>query len=154
MEIELTSPTNAFAVTTRALAVHDGKLLVCHQSHDDSFFALPGGKLQVGETIAAGLTRELLEETGIRAQVGELLIINEWVGASNHRLEFFCWIRNAADFAAADLATASHGHEISDLMFADPTTPQVNLLPTFLADRFASLLKLGEKFPLEHIRSL
>jgi 8-oxo-dGTP diphosphatase len=51
-----------------------GKILVCQRRRGDSFelmWEFPGGKLQAGETAAEGLARELLEELGVEAIVGE-----------------------------------------------------------------------------------
>jgi 8-oxo-dGTP diphosphatase len=52
----------------------DGKILVCQRRRGDTFelmWEFPGGKLQVGETAAQGLMRELHEELGVEARVGE-----------------------------------------------------------------------------------
>jgi len=52
----------------------DGKILVCQRRRGDTFelmWEFPGGKLQAGETAAEGLARELLEELGVEARVGE-----------------------------------------------------------------------------------
>jgi 8-oxo-dGTP diphosphatase len=51
----------------------DGKILVCQRRRGGAFelmWEFPGGKLQGGETPAAGLARELLEELGAKMQVG------------------------------------------------------------------------------------
>lgn len=51
----------------------EGTVLVCQRRHGDAFelmWEFPGGKLQVGETPAAGLARELREELGVEAVVG------------------------------------------------------------------------------------
>jgi 8-oxo-dGTP diphosphatase len=51
----------------------DGKILVCQRRRGGAFelmWEFPGGKLQAGETPAAGLARELREELGVEAVVG------------------------------------------------------------------------------------
>ena len=53
-----------------------GKILVCQRRRGDTFelmWEFPGGKLEAGETAAEGLARELLEELGVQAEVGEEL---------------------------------------------------------------------------------
>jgi 8-oxo-dGTP diphosphatase len=52
----------------------EGKILACQRRRGDTFelmWEFPGGKLQAGETAAEGLARELLEELGVEARVGE-----------------------------------------------------------------------------------
>lgn len=56
------------------LIAAEGKILVCQRRRGDTFelmWEFPGGKLQVGETAAEGLERELREELGVEARVGE-----------------------------------------------------------------------------------
>ena len=52
----------------------EGKILVCQRRRGDTFelmWEFPGGKLQAAETAAEGLARELREELGVEARVGE-----------------------------------------------------------------------------------
>jgi 8-oxo-dGTP diphosphatase len=52
----------------------EGKILVCQRRRGDTFelmWEFPGGKLQLGETAEEGLARELREELGVEALVGE-----------------------------------------------------------------------------------
>ena len=98
--------TPNFAVTVRAIIIDQGQLFMVKHDPKFDYYALAGGKLEIGETLEAAMARELMEETGIKAQVGHPLIVNEWVSPTNHRIEFFFWIRNAADFRHADPAKA------------------------------------------------
>jgi 8-oxo-dGTP diphosphatase len=55
------------------LIQRDGLLLICQRRHDGAFplkWEFPGGKVELGETPADGLRRELREELEIEAQVG------------------------------------------------------------------------------------
>ena len=56
-----------------AIIQHGGRVLICQRRKGDSFalkWEFPGGKVRVGETPAAALTRELEEELGVRARIG------------------------------------------------------------------------------------
>ncbi len=61
-----------------ALVLHDGKILLV-QRRDDGLWAMPGGLVEVGETVADAVTRELWEETGVRAKPAR------WLGAWDSR---------------------------------------------------------------------
>jgi ADP-ribose pyrophosphatase YjhB (NUDIX family) len=150
------TPLNSFvefAVTVRALIIDQGELFVVKHSPAFDFFALPGGKLEVGEYVTDALERELFEELGVKAQIGHLMIINDWVSPDDHRVEFFFWIRNAADYRHAQRDKATHAFEIVDALFTDPAKGEVKILPSFLSERFADMVRLGEGFPTELIRS-
>lgn len=53
-----------------------GKILVCQRRREDTFgmmWEFPGGKIKHGETPRQALARELQEELGVKAEVGEEL---------------------------------------------------------------------------------
>jgi len=57
-----------------ALIWRQGELLICQRRKEDAFpgkWEFPGGKIEPGEAPRAALRRELLEELGIEADVGE-----------------------------------------------------------------------------------
>ena len=59
-----------------ALIVRNSKLLVCQRHRDDSHglqWEFPGGKVEPGESPAQALARELREELGVDATIGEEL---------------------------------------------------------------------------------
>ncbi len=64
------------ARVTAAVIIRDGKLLIAQRAAGDRFggrWELPGGKVEPGETLAGCLARELAEELGVDAEVGEEL---------------------------------------------------------------------------------
>ena len=57
-----------------ALIVHDGKILVCQRTRHQTMplkWEFPGGKIEDGEQARGALERELEEELGIHATIGE-----------------------------------------------------------------------------------
>jgi ADP-ribose pyrophosphatase YjhB (NUDIX family) len=142
-----------FAVTVRALIVDQGELFMVKHDPKFNYYALAGGKLEAGESLADAMARELLEETTVTAEVGSPVIVNEWVSATDHRIEFFFWIKNAADFRKADPSSATHGFELAAFAFGDPADSKFQLRPDFLREKFAKIAELGNDYPLEIVRS-
>ncbi|MFI5286151.1 MAG: NUDIX domain-containing protein [Candidatus Dormibacteria bacterium] len=52
-------------------------LLVRHEKGGRSYWLVPGGGVDAGETMVAAATRELLEETGYAVEIGRLLLLCE-----------------------------------------------------------------------------
>jgi ADP-ribose pyrophosphatase YjhB (NUDIX family) len=51
---------------------HGGELLLMQRS-DNGHWGLPGGYVELGESVATAAAREVLEETGVRIEVGKLV---------------------------------------------------------------------------------
>ncbi|HVC42568.1 MAG TPA: NUDIX hydrolase [Candidatus Saccharimonadales bacterium] len=61
-----------------ALIWRDGKvLLVRHERGGRSYWLVPGGGVDAGETMVSAAARELLEETGYQVEIGRLLLVCE-----------------------------------------------------------------------------
>ena len=56
-----------------ALVVHDGAVLMVRRGRAPSrgVWAVPGGRVELGETLAAATVREVREETGVEVKAGE-----------------------------------------------------------------------------------
>ncbi len=61
-------------VRSAAVVVRDGKILVIRRRKDGrNYCVLPGGGVEEGENLREACRRELLEETGLDGDVGDLL---------------------------------------------------------------------------------
>lgn len=126
-------------INVRGIVWHEGRLLaVRHKTKDGeeaSYWATPGGGLDPLESLTDGIKRELLEETGITAEVGELLFVQQF--SSNSRrsveeLEFFYHIKNPEAFMDIDLESTTHGFdELSRIEFVELSN--IDILPKFLS---------------------
>jgi len=94
-------------------------------------WCLPGGGLDEGESLLAGVEREMIEETGVEPKIGELLYVQQFAYNDKDYLEFFFHVTNADDYVNVDLSKTTHGaHEIAEIAFVDPAS--TNILPKFL----------------------
>jgi ADP-ribose pyrophosphatase YjhB (NUDIX family) len=57
---------------TAAVRDDHGRLLLIHKI-DNDFWALPGGAMDLGESVAAAAVREVAEETGVKVQITGLV---------------------------------------------------------------------------------
>jgi ADP-ribose pyrophosphatase YjhB (NUDIX family) len=61
------------AVVWRDARRGDGGELLLMRRSDNGHWGLPGGYVEVGESVVEATAREVLEETGVRVQVGRLI---------------------------------------------------------------------------------
>lgn len=132
--------TDRRRVCVRGIIYKNGKLFCQELKDKDSkgkgFWCTPGGGLDPFETLVDGLKREMLEETGVAADVGRLLFIQQYADSSNfsydedEQLEFFFHIKNADDYEHIDENASHFEAEIFSYGFVDPKTS--NVLPEFL----------------------
>ncbi len=63
----------------------DEILLVKHRKNGREYWLLPGGGLELGETVTQATERELIEECGIKVQRDRLLFVAETLAPDNGR---------------------------------------------------------------------
>lgn len=78
-------PLPIIRVRPTAVLVENGKILLLEQRVSDRrSWSLPGGALEVGETLEDCLVREIKEETGLVVSVDRLLYVCERIEADTH----------------------------------------------------------------------
>lgn len=124
-------------IAVRAIILHQNKLLcvrlkASHTSDKGDFWCLPGGGVDEGEGLIPALEREMIEETGIKPAIGDLLYVHQFSDKDAPNLEFFFHVTNATDYLQVDTSHTTHGEaEIAELDFVDPATTYI--LPEFLS---------------------
>ncbi len=128
-----------YRICARAIIYREGKILAAR--HKDletgevgSFWATPGGGVDFGETIEAAMRRESIEELGREAKVGRLLFVQHFYhsGLKGEKLEFFFLIKNPDDYLDINLHDTTHGFELAEIDFVDPSS--VEFRPRFLSE--------------------
>lgn len=89
-----------FQVRASALLRHDGWVLV-HRTRGDTFWTLPGGRVELGEDSAATVIRELREELGVEARCTGLAFVAETffahLGEQVHEIAFIFFAELPSD---------------------------------------------------------
>lgn len=106
-------PLNTPELAVGVVCVRDGALLLIKRGRDPGagLWSLPGGRVRPGERLAAAVTRELAEETGLRGEVGRLCGIAERVGDGWHYVILDYWVR-------ADDGEPHAGDDAADVTWA------------------------------------
>jgi len=124
-------------VNVRGIIFKDSKLLVTKfrqpDNSESNHWGTFGGGLDIGESFALGLRREMIEETGITPQIGNLLFMQQFNDGEKEHLELFFHVKNSDDYKEIKLEETSHGIlELVRHEFVDPKTSFI--LPAFLSE--------------------
>jgi ADP-ribose pyrophosphatase YjhB (NUDIX family) len=125
-------------VAVRGIVLHDGKLLCVRlKPYKPNItvtaeqWATPGGGVDIGEPLLPAFEREMIEETGIKPAIGNLLYVQQFIHNDTEQMEFFFHVTNSQDYLNIDLSKTTHGNiEIAEIDFVE--TASTNLLPEFL----------------------
>lgn len=106
-----------------ALILRRGRVLLVERGREPlkGYWSLPGGVLETGETIEAGLRREVREETGLEVKVSRLFEVFERImpdekGRSEYHyvlLDYLCRARGGALAAGDDVSRVEWADERS-----------------------------------------
>ena len=120
--------------------VDEGKVVLIRRRYEPlkGQWSLPGGTVEVGETLEAALAREMLEETGLVVDVGPVIEVFDRIMRDEQRrvryhfvlIDYLCW-RIAGDLQA--------GSDVDAAVWADPR----QLAEYELTDKATSVIERG-----------
>ncbi len=91
--------TGEIEVIARGLIQAGSSYLLC-RNVEKGYCYLPGGHVEFGESASAALARELMEEAGLRVDVGRLLMVSEVIfdqgGKRRHEMNLVFHVEPAA----------------------------------------------------------
>ncbi len=117
-----------------AVIEKNGKVLIAQRAKQDALFGkweFPGGKLESGETLHECLKRELCEELGVQAEVGEYLCTSNFYYKNVlfemcvFRVPSFCGEITLNEHSAIAWVTSA---ELSQYEFPEPDLVVINFL--------------------------
>lgn len=81
-------------VAVGAICVRDGRLLLVRRGRGTAAgrWAVPGGRVKAGESLAAAAVRELVEETGLEGRVAGLCGVAERCAGDHHYVILNHWV--------------------------------------------------------------
>ncbi len=125
-------------VAVAGVVAHQGRVLLVRRGKAPAqgAWSLPGGALELGETLSDGLQREVLEETGLLVEPVRLLgafdrIVRDDAGRVHFHYVLLDWLCTVA------AGTLRAGSDASEVAWAEPedltADPPYSLEPSILA---------------------
>ena len=100
-----------------AIVIREGKVLLVKRAAAPSrgLWAIPGGSLELGETLQSGAEREILEETGIRIKAGAPVYAFDFLeyDAENKLQYHFVVVDMEAEYVAGEVQAADDALDAS-----------------------------------------
>lgn len=131
-----------------AVIVQDGQVLIVKRKYDPlaGQWSLPGGGVELGETLEDSIVREMLEETGLDIEVGPVVevfdrITRDDAGEVQYHfvlVDYLCWPVGGELRASSDVA---------DARFVDPADLPQYKLTAKASDVIARALELDRDAP-------
>ena len=98
------------------MIVRDGEVVIVRRRYEPlaGHWSLPGGTLELGETLEAGVVREMREETGLEVDVGPVIEVFDRIMLDERKrvryhfvlVDYLCWPVGGELHAGSDVDKA------------------------------------------------
>lgn len=120
-----------------AVIVRAGQVLIVRRRYEPlaGRWSLPGGTLELGETLEAGLAREMQEETGLDVEVGPVIEVFDRILLDEARRVRYHFV--LVDYLCRPVGGELRpGSDVDDAIFVDPAA----LAPYDLTDKARAVI--------------
>lgn len=140
-------------VGVAAVVLHDRDVLLVRRGREPMLgaWSLPGGALELGETTAEGVAREVLEETGLRVEAVEIIatldrIVRDKDGRVRYHYTLVEWLCRSHG-SMVDVVCGDDAAEAIWVRFTEISSPKFGLDATTLGviERALKLAEITEQ---------
>jgi 8-oxo-dGTP diphosphatase len=128
--------------------VDDGKVVLIRRRYEPlkGQWSLPGGGVEIGETLEAAVVREMLEETGLEVKVGPVIeVFDRIVRDADERVRYHYVL---VDYLCWPVAGELHaGSDVDAAVLVDPTDLNAYSLTLKAAAVIERALQLAREAP-------
>jgi 8-oxo-dGTP diphosphatase len=113
-------PSRPIVGVGAVIVADDGRVVLIKRRYEPlaGQWSLPGGTLEVGETLEAGVAREMLEETGLEVEVGPVIDVFDRILLDADKkvryhfvlVDYLCRPRSGTLAASSDVTDAVYAH--------------------------------------------
>jgi len=136
-------PTRPLVGVGAVILSEDGRVALVKRRHEPlaGQWSLPGGMLELGESLEAGVAREMLEETGLHVTVGQVVEVFDRILLDDEGRVRYHFV--LIDYVARVRGGAlSAGSDVDDVAWADPRALAEYRLAQKARDVIAEALRL------------
>lgn len=114
--------------------VEDGAILLVLRGRPpgEGLWAVPGGKVELGETMVEAARREVREETGLEVEIGEVIWAGDSIGPGRPPEWHYCLVDFTASVTGGDLVAGDDAAALRWVRFDEalllPLTPTMPAL--------------------------
>ena len=131
-----------------AVIVHDERVVLIKRRHEPlaGQWSLPGGAVEVGETLESCVAREMLEETGLEIEVGPVIEVFDRITKDDDGrvryhyvlVDYLCWVTGG---------TLQAGSDVDDAVLVPPSEFPAYQLTAKATEVIARALQLAREAP-------